>query len=264
MLENLTLLGMSGVGKTHLSSLLAKEYPYYHYSADYYIGHTYLSNEILNTIIAYASQDPYLKELIDTQSINISHTITPDNLSAVSHFLGKVGNPLLGGLELAEFKRRQTLHLEAEKKALLDIGTYMNIAKQEGYNYFINDVGGSVCEIEDEHIYQTIADNTTIVYIKADDEVLQTLIDRAIASPKPMYYNPCFFTTQLNTYLAEHHLEYVAQINPDDFVRWVFPKLVAYRQPKYEHIANNYGITISAKDLYACQNAAEFFDLCNQ
>lgn len=263
MLENLTLLGMSGVGKTHLSTLLAQEYPYYHYSADYYIGHTYLSEDILNTIISYAKQDGYLKTLIDTHSIDISHTITPDNLSAVSHFLGKVGNPLQGGLELNEFTRRQALHLEAEKKALLDIVKYIHIAKQERYDYFINDVGGSVCEIEDEHIYQTIADHTTIVYIKADDEILDTLISRAIASPKPLYYNPEFFNEQLHIFLKEHNLEYVAQIDPDAFVRWTFPKLVTYRQPKYEHIADTYGITIAAKDLYACKSAADFFDLCN-
>ncbi|HCE35788.1 MAG TPA: ATPase, partial [Gammaproteobacteria bacterium] len=38
----LTLLGMSGVGKTHLSKLLSNEDEWYHYSGDYRIGAEYL------------------------------------------------------------------------------------------------------------------------------------------------------------------------------------------------------------------------------
>jgi DNA replication protein DnaC len=38
MLKNLTLLGMSGVGKTYLATLLNQENSYYHYGGDYRLG----------------------------------------------------------------------------------------------------------------------------------------------------------------------------------------------------------------------------------
>lgn len=262
MLKNLTLLGMSGVGKTYLATLLSKETKYYHYSADYRLGATYLQEEIAQHIISHTQKDKYLAQLLNKQAITISPHISFDNLSAVADFLGKVGNPLLGGLELAEFKRRQALHLAAEKKAIADVSLFMQKAKAQGYEHFINDAGGSLCELDDEKIYADLAQQTTIIYIKADEDIVSDLIARAQAHPKPLYYNPEFFKTELQQYLDEHHFTYVAQIDPDDFVRWIFPRLVTYRQPKYQAIADAYGTTILAKDLYQCNNAEEVFALC--
>ena len=46
----LTLLGMSGVGKTHLAKLLNHQHKYFHYSGDYRIGAEYLNDKILDNI----------------------------------------------------------------------------------------------------------------------------------------------------------------------------------------------------------------------
>ena len=54
--KRLTLLGMSGVGKTHLAKLLSKSDNYFHYSGDYRIGAQYLNNDILDNI---KSSKPY-------------------------------------------------------------------------------------------------------------------------------------------------------------------------------------------------------------
>jgi len=48
--KRLTLLGMSGVGKTHLAKLIGENGGWYHFSSDYHIGATYLKNEIINNI----------------------------------------------------------------------------------------------------------------------------------------------------------------------------------------------------------------------
>jgi hypothetical protein len=263
MLKNLTLLGMSGVGKTYLATLLNQENSYYHYSGDYRLGSKYLSAEILQNIINKAKTNNYLKSLIEGDAIKINNNISFDNLQIVSDFLGKVGNPLLGGLGLAEFKYRQNLHLEAEKQAMRDVNKFMQIAKNQGFENFINDAGGSLCELDDIEIYEDLADKTTIIYIKADDDVLKELISRAITHPKPLYYNPDFLDIQLKEYLLLNNLTYVAQISPDDFVAWVFPHLVKYRQPKYQNIADKYGKTINAKDLYQCKNTGDFLELCH-
>ena len=76
-----------------------------------------------------------------------------------------------------------------------------------------------------------------------------------------MYYHPEFFQSALNSYLKERNVAYAAQINPDDFVRWVFPKLIANRQTKYQELAKQYGYTVLSNDLYGCRNADEVVNL---
>ncbi|MEA3273932.1 MAG: ATPase, partial [Pseudomonadota bacterium] len=44
--KSVTLLGMSGVGKTYLSALL-RRHDWFHYSGDYRIGTRYLDEHIL-------------------------------------------------------------------------------------------------------------------------------------------------------------------------------------------------------------------------
>ncbi|EEZ80452.1 MAG: hypothetical protein Sup05_0025 [uncultured Candidatus Thioglobus sp.] len=48
--KNLTLLGMSGVGKTHLAKLLSGKGKWFHYSGDYRIGAKYLNDDILSSV----------------------------------------------------------------------------------------------------------------------------------------------------------------------------------------------------------------------
>ena len=65
----------------------------------------------------------------------------------------------------------------------------------------------------------------------------------------------------LAIYMQERGLAYVAMIEPDDFVRWVFPRLFKTRIPRYEDIANNYGYTISTTDLWQVQSEQDFLTL---
>ena len=48
--KSITLLGMSGVGKTRLANLLRKKGGWFHYSVDYRIGTRYLGEPILDNI----------------------------------------------------------------------------------------------------------------------------------------------------------------------------------------------------------------------
>jgi len=61
--------------------------------------------------------------------------------------------------------------------------------------------------------------------------------------------------------MSSNNLEFVAQIDPDDYVRWVFPKLFNARVPRYKAIADEYGYTISARDAFAVNNASDFIEL---
>ncbi|MBE8190099.1 MAG: ATPase, partial [Candidatus Thioglobus sp.] len=129
---------------------------------------------------------------------------------------------------------------------------------------FINDAGGSLCELDDEKVYKTLADHSLILYIRASETNESALIERAQTHPKPLYFNADFLAKQLAIYLAENNLIYTAQIEPDAFVRWIFPHLLAYRKPKYQAIADKFGCTIDSENLYLCKNSKAVFDLISE
>jgi hypothetical protein len=254
----ITLLGMSGVGKTRLANILRKHH-WFHYSCDYRIGTRYLDEVILDNVKLQAMQIPFLQELLRSDSIHIANNLSIDNLKPLSLYLGKLGNPALGGIGLGEFKRRQALHHTAEVAAMNDVPKFIHKAYEiYGYDHFINDASGSLCELDDENVNNTLAEHTLIIYIKATEENEKALIERAESDPKPLYYRETFLDEQLREYLQLNRLEYAALINPDDFVRWVFPRLFYSRIPRYEAIANAHGYTVSTKDIETVRNEKDF------
>ncbi|KAA3628849.1 MAG: ATPase, partial [Proteobacteria bacterium] len=199
----ITLLGMSGVGKTTLCGRLPST-DWFHYSGDYRIGTRYLDEPILDNIKREAMRVPFLAELLREDSIYICHNITTANLSPISTFLGKIGDPGLGGIEVGEFKRRQALHMEAELKAMYDVEEFLRKSWEVyGYRHFVNDAGGSLCELEDEALFDMLATRTLIVYLKASDDMLDELFKRSTRHPKPLYYRPDFLDGNLGDYLRE-------------------------------------------------------------
>lgn len=259
--KRITLLGMSGVGKTRLAYLL-RQSNWFHYSGDYRIGTRYLDEAILDNIKQQAMQVPFLRDLLRSDSIYISNNITVDNLKPVSTFLGKLGNPDLGGLGLTEFKRRQALHRDAEIAAMRDVPDFIRKAQTiYGYQHFVNDAGGSLCELDDDAVLRDLAEHTLIVYMQATARDETALLARAQSDPKPLYYREAFLDEQLALYLRQESLEYVAQIEPDHFVRWMFPRLFRARVPRYEAIARSYGYTISSDELLSVANEADFLAL---
>ena len=259
-----TLLGMSGVGKTRISSILEKQ-NWFHYSGDYRIGAQYLDEAILDNIKNQAMQVPFLRDLLQSDSIQISNKITARHLQPVASFLGKLGDPGKGGLELKEFKKRQNLHREAEVAAMNDVPDFINKAQSiYGCKHFINDVGGSVCELDDPHVLQILSKHTLILYIKATHENEEELIQRAERKPKPLYYREEFLDEHLALYKKEKDLPFVALIDPDDFVRWIFPKLFYSRIPRYEAIAKEYGYTITTDELKQVENENDFVNLITE
>ncbi len=259
--KSITLLGMSGVGKTRLSAMLRKG-SWFHYSGDYRIGSRYLDEPILDNIKQQAMQVPFLRDLLRTDSIYIANNLSFDNLTPVSSFLSKVGNPEQGGLSLPEFKRRQALHHKAEILAMRDVPSFIDKAQQiYGYNNFINDAGGSVCELDDDKTLKLLTEHTLLLYIQATEEDEKELIRRAAIAPKPLYYRAAFLDEQLVEYMQQQKIEYVAQIDPDDFVRWVFPRLFYSRIPRYEAIAKEYGYTITTTELAKVQTEQDFMTL---
>jgi len=260
--KKVTLLGMSGVGKTYLSSLLCG-HNWFHYSGDYRIGTRYLDEPILDLIKQQAMQVPFLRDLLRRDWIYIHNNIRVDDLGPVLSFVGKLGNPELGGVALEEFTQRQAQYREAEIAAMNDVPEFIRKSQEiYGYQHFVNDVGGSICELEDPSVIDLLAEHTLILYIQVtDEEEEQKLITRAQSDPKPLYYRPAFLKEQLDIYRQENGLSYAAQLDPDEFTRWVFPRLFHSRIPRYEAIAKPHGYTVTSQEVANVRDEADFLEL---
>lgn len=259
--KSITLLAMSGAGKTTLANKLPKE-KWFHYSVDYRIGTKYLGEPILDNIKRQAMDVPFLKKLLLSDSIYIHNNITVENLAPVSTFLGKLGNPEQDGLSLKEFKRRQALHFQAEVAALYDVPEFIHKAEDiYGYKHFLNDAGGSVCELDRPDVLETLAKHTLIVYIKIPPSEEDTIIKRAKAEPKPLYYREDFLDKKLAEYKDIHNFSDPDLIIPDEFVSWVFPELFKSRIPRYQAIADQYGYTIDSLETAKVSGEDDFIQL---
>jgi hypothetical protein len=263
--RNITLLGMSGVGKTHLACTLRQQ-NWFHYSVDYRIGTRYLDEPIMDLIKQQVMQVPFLRDLLRKDWVYFRNNLKVDDLGAVLSFVGKPGNPELGGVPLAEFKRRQALYRQAEIDAVNDVPVFIRKAQEiYGYQHLVNDVAGSLCDLEEPAMIELLARHTLILYIKVTrPEQEMVLIQRAQRAPKPLYFRPGFLAEQMTTYLEEQGLQYAAEMDPDEFTRWIFPRLFRSRIPCYEAIAAPHGYTVTSHEVSQVRDEADFLDLLEQ
>tara|TARA_B100000513_G_scaffold192910_1_gene119691 strand:- start:459 stop:1436 length:978 start_codon:yes stop_codon:yes gene_type:complete len=249
-----TLLGMSGVGKTMLSTQLRRQADWFHYSADYRIGTRYLVEHILDNIKykIMRMEDPFVANLLRSDSIYISHNISVDNLDPVSTFLGMFGDPAEGGLNKTIFLERQNLYKWGEQESMKDTSHF--IAKAwEIYRCkdFINDASGSLCEVVDltdpnDPVIAALRADTLILYIRAGKADEEALMERAETDPKPLFYYPSF----IDQHLADQPDDGQG-VGPKDFARKLFPQLLQSRKPRYAEMADKFGFTIDVADLFA-------------
>ena len=259
------VFGMSGLGKTHLSGLLRGNGDWFHYSIDYRIGTRYLGELIADNAKAEAMKVPFLRELLMSDSIYIGSNITFENLSPVATWLGKPGDTAKGGLEFAEYQRRQEAFRQGEIAALRDTAHFAQRAEQlYGYPHFICDTGGSICEWVDATDPQApllteLARDCLLVWIKGDEAHTQELIRRFDRAPKPMAYQPEFLLRVWQDYLAMKSCG-ESDVDPDDFVRWTYAQALSHRQPRYEAMAR-WGVTVTADQIAALRSEADFVTL---
>lgn len=260
----ITLLGMSGVGKTAFAQKLPRV-NWFHYSGDYRIATRYLDEPILDEVKRAAMQNSCLKHLLQTDSIYIRNNFTFEHQFSMSSFLGKIGDPGKGGLSIHEYKRRQAIFRDAETHAMRDVEVFMGKSREiYGYPHFVNDAGGSVCSLTDAECWERLSQISVVVYLHADESLEHILIDRAAAKPKPLCYEGEFLDQHLQQYLQDHSMQSPDEIDPDEFVRWVFPLLIDYRRPQYERIANKYGYVIEAEKIWELRDETDIMDLlCN-
>lgn len=264
--KSVSLIGMSGLGKTYLSENLHANGGWFHYSVDYRIGTRYMGEHIVGKLKREAMQNPFLRDLLETDSIYIAPNITFENLSGLSNYLGKPGNPAKGGIPFAEYLIRQRQHRAAEVAALIDSQEFADKAKNiYGYDHFISDTSGSICEVvdaenPDDPVMVSLSAATLPVWIKGTDEHTEELKRRFCVAPKPMYYREAFLTAKWHEYLEINDCT-EAEVDPDDFIRWGFNELLQNRPPRYASIAKNWGVTVDAAEVRTIRDSQDFCDL---
>lgn len=260
--KSILVFGMSGLGKTHMSNLLRAGGDWFHYSIDYRIGTRYMGEFIADNAKAEAMKVPFLRDLLMSDSIYIGSNITFSNLSPVATYLGKPGNPALGGLTMAEYRNRQAQFQQAEISALYDTSHFLARAeKLYGYPNFICDTGGSICEWVDpqdpnDPLLCELSKHCLLVWIKGDEAHTQELIRRFDRAPKPMAYQPEFLTAVWQEYLDETDNS-EQQVDPNAFIRFTYARALAHRQPRYEAMSK-WGVTVTADQVTALKSPEDF------
>ncbi len=264
--KKVLFFGMSGLGKSYVSNTLRDDGDWFHYSIDYRIGTRYMGEYITDNAKAEAMKVPFLRELLKSDSIYIGSNITFQNLTPVAAYLGKPGNPDMGGLEISEYQQRQEQFRQAEIRALLDTKYFIDRAKRlYSYPNFICDTGGSICEwVEpddpNDQILTELSRQTLMIWIKGDEAHTEELIRRFDKAPKPMSYQAAFLDRVWNEYLTLNACS-GADVDPDAFIRWTYAQALAHRQPRYEAMARNWGVTIAANDISKVRDGGDFNEL---
>ncbi|MGB0905136.1 MAG: ATPase, partial [Mangrovicoccus sp.] len=264
--KRILLFGMSGLGKTHISNMLRGSGGWFHYSVDYRIGTRYMGEHIVDNFKKEAMRNPFLANLLRTDSIYIASNITFHNLSPLSTYLGKPGDPARGGLSFDEYMRRQEQHRQAEISALYDTAHFVQRAHDlYQYTNFICDSGGSICEVvnpfdPNDPLMNALSETTLMIWLEDTAAHRDALIARFDKDPKPMYYEPEFLRGLWEEYLADHGGQ-ECNVDPDAFIRWTYAKALAHRRPRYRAMAQNWGISVRAAELEQVKSATDFTQL---
>ncbi len=261
--KRVALFGMSGLGKTTISAMLREEAEWFHYSVDFRIGTRYMGEHIVDNFKREAMRNPFLRELLRSDSIYIASNITFGNLAPLSTYLGKPGDPAKGGIPFDEYLRRQRQHRAAEIAATRD--TLLFIEKAESiydYKHFVCDTSGSLCEVVDpedpaDPLLNDLAGSLLLVWIRGTEAHVEELARRFERAPKPMYYQEEFLRSLWEEYLRETGTA-PDEVDPDAFIRHGFRKLIAHRLPRYEAIARRWGVTVEASEVAAVRDPADF------
>ena len=257
------LFGMSGLGKTYLANILRGGGQWFHYSVDYRIGTRYMGEHIADNFKAAAMQVPFLRELLMSDSVYIASNLTFENLAPLSTYLGKPGDPAKGGIPFEEYLRRQRLHRTAEIASMLDTVPFMERAHGiYGYPHFLCDTSGSLCEVvdpaaPDDEVLSVISRHMLLVQIRGTEADAEKLAARFDQAPKPMYYPEAFLVESWEAYLAEKGVT-EDKVDPDDFIRWGFRRLLTHRLPRYDAISDRWGISVAAADVAKIRSPADF------
>ena len=234
--KKLAFIGMSGVGKSALSS---------------YLDPANWTRVCTDFDLAVGPLRPELENFA-----GIDFPVGHDDISILSSYVGKLGKLELGGLDFVTFKERQQRHAIAERQTFEEL---IDKLKQISGSAII-DAGGSLVEILDfennDPLRESLAELVFFVFIEATPDEVSKLIKRQLAAPKPMFYQPDFLNLALTDFGRA-----IEDTDPDEFIRFVFPRLCEHRAPRYRALAQEAGVRVTLADANRVRTDSELHQL---
>ena len=161
------VVGMSGIGKSRLTSRIATEGQWRRISIDAEIQSRYLREEINTTFLSEIADRPMLSRMHAAGALAIDWELCADTLEPLSAWLGMPGDKSRGGLAFEEYMRRQKAHYTAERRALEDL----LLLESDPDQPLLVDTSGSFCEVLsiDDELFERLAERFKFVSLRETD-----------------------------------------------------------------------------------------------
>ena len=240
------VVGMSGIGKSWLTSRMSSNGQWRRIIIDAEIQSRYLEAELNATFQSEISVCPMLTRMISMGALTLDLERHAETLAPLIAWLGMPGNPVHGGIPFKEHKRRQRAHYDAERRALEDLLSM----EHEPETPLLVDTSGSFCEVLsiDDPLFARLAARFRFVSIRESDALVDILISRFHKCPKPIFYPHEVLESFWQAFLVETGTS-EHEIVPTDFAQWAYERLIDLRRAKYANIADATGIAIDAERL---------------
>ncbi len=242
----IVLIGMSGIGKTTNAEKYGEKTTWNEARQKMRESGNFLYISADNEIF-FRLKDK--GELLDTElAYKKEHEKEP--VDFLAEYVGKFEGEKTSG----EFFRRQKLYSDAEEEDLRALPYLLRSAYEEHPRLphpILYDTTGSFCEVlrnRSHPLYRELTKYARIVYLECSKKEEEILLQRQVERPKPMVYNRGCFEEWLSDYQRQNSVA-EEDIVPDDFLRFVFPKAIAYRRARYEELADVVVSTIELKAL---------------
>lgn len=228
--KNVALMGLSGVGKTRATNKLREVR-----------GERIKTYSVDEAIWTGRSA---LREDFERWAGEVNRyigNVAANSLAVTADYLGMLGDPAQGGLPESEFRRRQALHAEAERSAVLQVN---NVVKRPGD--WVIDLSGSFCEVvqpwqPDDQVLRAIERHCRSLLIEATPEHLVKLYKKQQSNPKPLYYRPEFLDKHIPDMLDFYNVGNVEALAPSAVSDFLYPKLMQERMARYAAIVGGMG-----------------------
>ena len=241
----MVLIGMSGVGKTTHAEKYGEKTTWDDALRQMRESENFLYISADTEIFFRLKDKGELSE--PASSLAFSPMSSDEPVDLLAEYVGKFG----GEKTREEFFRRQKLYSEAEEEDLRALPCLLRSAWETSSQFsrpILYDTTGSFCEVlkdRNHPLYQEIGEHACFVYLACSDREEQILLQRQIERPKPMVYDKGYFDGWWEEYKKQES-QTEGEIVSDDFLRFVFPKAIAYRRARYEELAD---VTLTTDEL---------------
>lgn len=227
----ITLIGISGIGKSYWSQRFAEELGYTHLSADARIAAE------LRAELDLVNEQGLNEQGLNEQGLNEQGL----NEQRLATWLGFPTSP--------QYEENEQRYLKLDRRAIENFAAVAISQRDNSQISYIIDTSGSSIYVG-EPALNRLAELGPVVYLEIEAGQEALLVERFLASPKPIVWNKTFLGTP-------------DSIPSLDILRQSYQRLLASRKELYEQYST---IRIAYQTIHSFSSAADFeryIDLCS-